>query len=60
MTLQLISANALPAYIAESSDVSGSSCPGAALIGKTVYTKDDQKWFIIVSSGCVAAYKFPV
>jgi len=59
MTLTLLSAGGMPAYIATSSDVSGSSCPGASLIGKIIYTKDDQKWYIVVSSGCVASYVLP-
>jgi len=50
MALFSISPDAFPAYIALSTDISGSKISGASLIGKTVYTTDDKKWYIITGS----------
>jgi hypothetical protein len=47
MTLKLISPNSEPTFIALSTDISGSKILGASLIGKTVFTTDDNKWYII-------------
>lgn len=54
MALTLISIDSFPAYVALSTDVT-SGCPleGATLIGKTVYTVDDKKWYIISASGLI-------
>lgn len=52
MALTLISIDSFPAYLALSTDVtSGCALDGAYLVGKTVYTTDDGKWYIISASG---------
>ena len=48
--LYFISENSTPNYIALSTDISDSKITGASMIGKTVYTTDDQKWYIISGS----------
>lgn len=51
MTLQFISNDSFPAYIAISADItSGSTISGASQIGKTVYVTDTQEWYIITGS----------
>jgi len=48
--LYYISENAFPAYIALSTDISGCKLDGVSHVGKTVYTTDDHKWYIITGS----------
>ena len=67
MALQLISGNSFPTYLALSTDISGSVIKGASLIGKTIYTTDDEKWYIITgeyltsSSGLkIVDFKLPI
>lgn len=50
MSLIYISEHSFPTYVALSSDISASKISGASLIGKTVYTHDDQSWYIISGS----------
>lgn len=47
MTLQFISIDSTPNYIAQSTDISGSKIAGASSVGYTVLTTDDNKWYII-------------
>ena len=47
MTLNLISPNAFPTYIALSTDIINNKLPGAGIIGGTVYLEDTLTWKII-------------
>ena len=49
MSLKFISSNSEPAYIALSTDISGSKIDGASNVGRLVFTVDDNKWYIIDS-----------
>jgi len=55
MTLQLISGNSFPSYIALSGDITAeNTIPGIALIGKTVYITDTSDWYISTGSYSMA------
>lgn len=55
MALKLISKDSFPAYIALSTDISGSAViEGASLIGKTIYTTDTPAWYIIIGASASA------
>ena len=48
MSLIFVSSDSFPSYLALSTDITGSKIEGASLIGKTVYTTDDKKWYIVL------------
>jgi len=50
MAITLIGKNDFPTYIALSTDITSGSIVGTPLIGKTVYTTDDQAWYIITGT----------
>ncbi len=47
MSVMFVSLEGMPTYIAKSTDITSGSILGTPLLGKTVYTVDDQKWFIV-------------
>jgi len=54
MTLQLISTDSFPTYIALSSDITtGSTISGASQIGKTVYITDTESWYVVTGSNLI-------
>ena len=55
MALHFIGLDSLPAYIALSGDISGSTISGASHIGKTVYITDTQTWYITTGSWVLSA-----
>lgn len=63
MALIYISLENIPTYIALSSDIVGGMLVGATALGKTVFTTNDGKWYLIAgvsgSSGSLVAYKAP-
>ena len=50
MTVYFIGKDCFPTYMAESGDITSGSIAGTPLIGKTVYTWDDQSWYIVVEA----------
>jgi len=50
MTLTFVGKGNTPTYIALSTDISGSKIDGVSIIGATVYTTDDQSWYIVTGS----------
>jgi hypothetical protein len=59
MALVFLGKNSVPTYTALSSDIATNAIPGATFVGKTVYTTDDGKWFIIKKDLTLAVYKAP-
>jgi hypothetical protein len=59
MALIFIGKNDIPAYLALSTDVSGSKIDGAIQIGKTVYLTDTSEWKIITSDQTLVDYVIP-
>jgi len=67
MTLQLISGDSFPSYLALAADVtSASTIVGVSLIGKTIYITDTPAWWITTGSYSIAGsglylvpFKFP-
>lgn len=60
MTLTYIRENSFPVYTALSSDIDiDGKIDGASLIGKTVYTYDDKKWYIIKEDLTLDYYFIP-
>ena len=68
MSLQLISGDSFPSYIALAADVtSASTIVGVSLIGKTIYITDTPAWWISTGSYSLAGsglllqpFKFPM
>jgi hypothetical protein len=50
MSVTLIGKDNFPTYIALSTDITSGSIVNTPLIGKTVYTTDDQAWYIITGT----------
>ena len=59
MALKFIGVDCVPAYLALSTDIVTNTIAGLGLVGKTVYTTDDGKWFIVKSDLTLAVYKQP-
>jgi hypothetical protein len=60
MALQFISLDSFPTYTALSTDIVSNKIAGASLIGKTVFTTDDNAWYIITGSSLeLATFKLP-
>ena len=60
MALQFISSESIPTYVALSTDIVSSQIAGAVLVGKTIFTTDDGKWYIIRKNLDLADYVLPV
>lgn len=60
MTLQFISLNSTPTYIALSTDIVGGKIIGASSIGGTVLTTDDGSWYIIKKDLNLSPYSLPI
>lgn len=59
MALVFLGKNSVPTYTALSTDIVTNKITGASYIGKTVYTTDDNAWYIIKSDLTLVAYKDP-
>jgi len=63
MSITFLGANNCPTYIGLSTDIVSGSVIGTPLIGATLYTTNDAKWYIIIeasgSSYFAESYKTP-
>lgn len=63
MAIQFLGKDNFPTFIGLSTDVVSGSVICAGLIGKTIYTTDDGKWYIIIeasgSSWFTQSFKLP-
>jgi hypothetical protein len=59
MAVVLVGVDAFPTYIALSTDLNSGSICGTPLIGKTLYTTDDRKWYIIAEASGSGFYAPP-
>ena len=56
MAVTFIDKDAFPTYIALSTDMNSGSIVNTPLIGKTVYTTDDQEWYIVIEASGSSYY----
>ena len=47
MSVTFVGKDNFPTYVALSTDIVSGSIIGTPMIGKTVYSMDDQKWYIV-------------
>lgn len=60
MALQFISKESIPTYLALSSDISAGTIEGLAIIGATVFTTDDNQWYIVENDLSLSSYRLPI
>lgn len=63
MAIIFLGKESFPTYMALSTDVTTGCAVGLSIMGGTVYTTDDQKWYIIYdtsgSRGVIESFKMP-
>lgn len=60
MALTFVGKMNVPNYTALSTDIVASAIPGASIVGATIFTIDDAKWYIVESDLTLSSYVLPV